>query len=110
MYYESLIAGTIPIVLESKYCYLLKYKYYNVPFIITKDYSDINEHTLNIIYKFYPKILTMENNTLIVNNIITYLDYKFYKFINIDYFYKNDLIELKFITNNSNTRRVPEYP
>jgi Cdc6-like AAA superfamily ATPase len=56
----------------------------------------------NIIYKFYPKILTMENNTLIVDNIITYLDYKFYKFINIDYFYKNDLIELKFITNNSN--------
>ena len=53
MYYESLIAGTIPIVLESKYCYLLKYKYYNVPFIITKDYSDINEHTLNIIYKFF---------------------------------------------------------
>ena len=61
-----------------------------------------NSQLKNIIYKFYPKILTMENNTLIVNNIITYLDYKFYKFINIDYFYKNDLIELKFITNNSN--------
>ena len=51
----------------------------------------------------------MENNTLIVNNIITYLDYKFYKFINIDYFYKNDLIELKFITNNSNILKLKSH-
>lgn len=57
----------------------------------------------NIIYKLYPKILDLENNTLIVDNIINYLGYKFYKFINIDYFYNNNLIELKFITNNSNS-------
>ena len=61
----------------------------------------------NIIYKLYPKILEFENNTLIIDNIITYLDYKFYKILNIEYFYNNNLIELKFDThtrtsNNSN--------
>ena len=56
----------------------------------------------NIIYKLYPKILDLENYTLIINNIITYLDYKFYKILNIDYFYNNNLIELKF-NNNTNT-------
>ena len=61
----------------------------------------------NIIYKLYPKILDFENNTLIIDNIITYLDYKFYKILNIEYFYNNNLIELKFNThthssNNSN--------
>ena len=56
----------------------------------------------NIIYKLYPKILDLENNILIINNIIDYLDYKFYKFINIDYFYNNNLIELKFNSSNSN--------
>ena len=61
----------------------------------------------NIIYKLYPKILDIENNTLIIDNIITYLDYKFYKILNIEYFYNNNLIELKFDThthtsNNSN--------
>ena len=54
----------------------------------------------NIIYKLYPKILDLENNTNIINNIINYLDDKFYKFINIEYFYNNNLIELKFYTNN----------
>jgi hypothetical protein len=56
----------------------------------------------NIIYKLYPKILDLENNILIIDNIINYLDYKFYKFINIDFFYNNDLIELKFNNNNNN--------
>ena len=61
----------------------------------------------NIIYKLYPKILEFENNTLIIDNIITYLDYKFYKILNIEYFYNNNLIELKFDThtrtsNNNN--------
>ena len=61
----------------------------------------------NIIYKLYPKILDFENNTLIIDNIITYLDYKFYKILNIEYFYNNNLIEVKFDThthtsNNSN--------
>jgi hypothetical protein len=56
----------------------------------------------NIIYKLYPKILDLENNILIIDNIINYLDYKLYKFINIDYFYNNDLIELKFNNNNNN--------
>ena len=57
----------------------------------------------NIIYKLYPKILDLENNILIINNIINYLDYKFYKFINIDYFYNNDLINIKFNNTNTNT-------
>lgn len=61
-----------------------------------------NSQLKNIIYKLYPKILDFENNTLIINNIINYLDYKFYKILNIDYFYNNDLIELKF-NNNTNT-------
>ena len=61
----------------------------------------------NIIYKLYPKILDFENNTLIIDNIITYLDYKFYKILNIEYFYNNNLIELKFdihtrTSNNNN--------
>ena len=61
----------------------------------------------NIIYKLYPKILDFENNTLIIDNIITYLDYKFYKILNIEYFYNNNLIEVKFDThtrtsNNNN--------
>jgi hypothetical protein len=56
----------------------------------------------NIIYKLYPKILDLENNILIIDNIINYLDYKFYKFINIDFFYNNNLIELKFNNNNNN--------
>jgi hypothetical protein len=57
----------------------------------------------NIIYKLYPKILDLENNILIINNILNYLDYKFYKFININYFYNNNLIELKFNNNNANS-------
>jgi hypothetical protein len=60
----------------------------------------------NIIYKLYPKILDFENNTAIINNIINYLDYKFYKFINLDYFYNNNLIELKFNTNNINSNNT----
>ena len=60
----------------------------------------------NIIYKLYPKILDLENNTSVVNNIINYLGHKFYKLININYFYNNNLIQLKFssnsITNNNN--------
>ncbi len=57
----------------------------------------------NIIYNLYPEILDLENNILIINNIINYLDYKFYKFININYFYNNNLIELKFNNNNTNS-------
>jgi hypothetical protein len=60
----------------------------------------------NIIYKLYPKILDLENNILIINNIIDYLDYKFYKFINIDYFYNNNLIELKFNSNNNSSNNT----
>ena len=56
----------------------------------------------NIIYKLYPKVLDLEHNTTIINNIIKYLDYKFYKVINIDYFYNNNLIELKFISDSDN--------
>ena len=64
----------------------------------------------NIIYKLYPKILDFENNTLIIDNIITYLDYKFYKILNIEYFYNNNLIEVKFdthtLTSNNNNFNI----
>ena len=56
----------------------------------------------NIIYKLYPKVLDLKHNTTIINNIIKYLDYKFYKVINLDYFYNNHLIELKFSTDSNN--------
>jgi len=52
LYYEALIAGCIPIVIESNKSYVLSYKYGNVPFLYTKDYSDINIDNLNNIYDF----------------------------------------------------------
>ena len=52
LYYEALIAGCIPIVIESNKSYILSYKYGNVPFLYTKDYSDINIDNLNNIYDF----------------------------------------------------------
>ena len=52
IYYEALIAGCIPIVIESKNSYLLSYKYGNVPFLFTKDYSDIDNDKLNKIYDY----------------------------------------------------------
>jgi hypothetical protein len=52
LYYEALIAGCIPIVIESNKSYVLSCKYGNVPFLYTKDYSDINIDNLNNIYDF----------------------------------------------------------
>ena len=52
LYYEALIAGCIPILIESNNSYFLSYKYGNVPFLYTKDYSDINSDKLNKIYDF----------------------------------------------------------
>jgi hypothetical protein len=73
-----------------------------------------NSQLKNILLKLYPAIFDLENSTIIVNNILDYLDNKFYKLINIDYFYSNNIIELKFnnvnnytsntIINNSNIK------
>jgi hypothetical protein len=55
-----------------------------------------NSQLKNIILKLYPSIFDLENSEHIVNNILDYLDNKFYKLINIHYFYYNNIIELKF--------------
>jgi hypothetical protein len=65
-----------------------------------------NSQLKNIILKLYPSIFELENSEHIVNNILDYLDNKFYKLINIHYFYYNNIIELKFnsatsVNNNS---------
>jgi hypothetical protein len=76
MYYEALISGTIPIIIESKYSYLLKYKYDNVPILYTKDYSDININTLNNIYKYYLSIEYNFSKLLLYGlNDLDYNDY-----------------------------------
>ena len=65
-----------------------------------------NSQLKNIIQKLYPAIFELENSQHIVNNILEYLDNKFYKLVNIDYFYNNNIIELKFnntSTNSNNT-------
>lgn len=61
-----------------------------------------NSQLKNIILKLYPAIFDLENSNHIVNNILDYLDNKFYKLINIHYFYYNNIIELKF---NSTTNK-----
>lgn len=75
-----------------------------------------NSQLKNIILKLYPSIFDLENSEHIVNNILDYLDNKFYKLINMHYFYYNNIIELKFnspkasanananIINNSNIK------
>ena len=55
-----------------------------------------NSQLKNIILKLYPAIFDLENSNHIVNNILDYLDNKFYKLINMHYFYNNNIIELKF--------------
>ena len=55
-----------------------------------------NSQLKSIILKLYPSIFDLENSHHIVNNILDYLDNKFYKFINLHYFYNNNIIELKF--------------
>ena len=66
-----------------------------------------NSQLKNIILKLYPSIFELENSEHIVNNILDYLDNKFYKLINIHYFYYNNIIELKFnsssVSNNNST-------
>jgi len=64
-----------------------------------------NSQLKNIILKLYPAIFDLENSNHIVNNILDYLDNKFYKLINIHYFYYNNIIELKFnsVTNKGVT-------
>ncbi len=61
-----------------------------------------NSQLKNIILKLYPSIFDLENSEHIVNNILDYLDNKFYKLINIHYFYNNNIIELKFTSPNTN--------
>jgi hypothetical protein len=62
-----------------------------------------NSQLKNIILKLYPSIFDLENSDHIVNNILDYLDNKFYKLINMHYFYNNNIIELKFTSASANT-------
>lgn len=52
LYYEALIVGCIPIIIESNKSYVLSYKYGNVPFLYTKDYSEITLDCLDKIYEY----------------------------------------------------------
>ena len=52
LFYEALIAGCIPVIIESNNSYVLSYKYGNVPFLYTKDYSDIDVNKLDKIYDY----------------------------------------------------------
>jgi hypothetical protein len=61
-----------------------------------------NSQLKNIILKLYPSIFDLENSDHIVNNILDYLDNKFYKLINMHYFYNNNIIELKFTSASAN--------
>lgn len=62
-----------------------------------------NTQLKHIIEKLYPAIYDLENYDIIINNILDYLDNKFYKLINIDYYYNNNIIELKFNNTNNTT-------
>jgi len=65
-----------------------------------------NSQLKNIILKLYPSIFELENSHHIVNNILDYLDNKFYKLINIHYFYHNNIIELKFNSPNASANSI----
>jgi hypothetical protein len=65
-----------------------------------------NSQLKNIILKLYPSIFDLENSDHIVNNILDYLDNKFYKLINIHYFYYNNIIELKFTSPSANANTI----
>ena len=63
-----------------------------------------NIQVKNIIQKLYPTIFELKHYEIIINNILHYLDNKFYKLTNIEYYYNNNLIELKFgSTSNCNS-------
>jgi hypothetical protein len=61
-----------------------------------------NSQLKNIIQKLYPAIFELDNCDHIINNILDYLDNKFYKLVNIHYFYDNNIIELKFSNSSIN--------
>ena len=55
----------------------------------------------SIILKLYPAIFELEYYETIIHNILHYLDNKFYKLVNIEYYYNYHLIGLKFGTNSN---------
>ena len=64
-----------------------------------------NQKLTNIILNLYPKIEEYDNYEIIINNILHYLNKKLYKMANLEYYYNNDLIELKFYNNNINKNK-----
>ena len=49
-----------------------------------------------IINKHFPNILHFNNYTNIISNILLYLNNKYYKLNNLNYYYTNNIIEIKF--------------
>lgn len=64
-----------------------------------------------LIIKLYPNIIKLNNYKNILANILKYLNNKYYKIVNLNYYYKNNLIELQFdsnitINNNNNNIKI----
>jgi hypothetical protein len=49
-----------------------------------------------IINKHFPNILCLPNYSVIIKNILLYLNNKYYKLNNLNYYYTNNIIEIKF--------------
>jgi hypothetical protein len=86
-----------------------------IPFIIInnneedKKYSELSKLSFNlkikpptnleleiIINKQFPNITSMSNYNVIISNILSYLNNKYYKLNNLKYYYTNNIIQLKF--------------
>jgi len=86
-----------------------------IPFIIInnnqedKKYSELAKLSYNlkihppsnleleiIIKKQFPNILDLPNNNCIINNILSYLNNKYYKLNNLKYYYTHNIIQVKF--------------
>jgi hypothetical protein len=86
-----------------------------IPFIIInnnqedKKYSELSKLSYNlkiqppsnlelemIINKQFPNIASMPNYNVIIANILSYLNNKYYKLNNLKYYYNNNIIEVKF--------------
>ena len=89
-----------------------------IPFIIInsnqedKKYSELSKLSYNlrifppsnlnlelIIKKQFPNIAYLSNYNLIMTNIVSYLNNKYYKLDNLEYYYANNIIQLKFDNN-----------
>ena len=61
-----------------------------------KIYPPSNLELENIIIKQFPNIANFSNYNVIIINILNYLNNKYYKLNNLEYFYNNNFIQVKF--------------